>query len=60
MRILLSCQVYTAGTEAYATQSVAKLALGGFPALFRDACVPLGLPVTKDLTSLVAISPGWC
>ena len=34
--------------EAYARQSVAKLGLGGFPALFRDACVPLGLPVTKD------------
>ncbi|CAE7025549.1 ctdspl2 [Symbiodinium natans] len=44
--------VYTAGTQAYAEQSVAKLGLQGFPALFRDECVPFGLPITKDLTKL--------
>ena len=40
--------------EAYARQSVAKLGLAGVPALFRDACVPLGLPVTKDAPQKVA------
>ncbi|CAJ1374760.1 unnamed protein product [Effrenium voratum] len=44
--------VYTAGTEPYAKQSVVKLALDKYPSLFRDECVPFGLPITKDLTKL--------
>ncbi|CAE8633672.1 unnamed protein product [Polarella glacialis] len=45
--------VYTAGTEAYAQQSLEQLGLSGVSAaLFRDECVPLGLPITKDLTKL--------
>ncbi|CAK0821381.1 unnamed protein product, partial [Prorocentrum cordatum] len=56
--------VYTAGTPAYARQTLAgkgqpgtwveaRLGLGHLDrVLFRDECVPFGLPITKDLTKL--------
>ncbi|CAL1169004.1 unnamed protein product [Cladocopium goreaui] len=39
--------VYTAGTQQYASQRLEK-----FPAFYRDACVPFGLPLAKDLCKL--------
>eukprot|EP00446_Apocalathium_sp_SHHI-4_P061855 CAMPEP_0177417748 /NCGR_PEP_ID=MMETSP0368-20130122/68825_1 /TAXON_ID=447022 ORGANISM="Scrippsiella hangoei-like, Strain SHHI-4" /NCGR_SAMPLE_ID=MMETSP0368 /ASSEMBLY_ACC=CAM_ASM_000363 /LENGTH=282 /DNA_ID=CAMNT_0018887369 /DNA_START=72 /DNA_END=916 /DNA_ORIENTATION=+ len=44
--------VYTAGTEQLATQTLSRLGLDGVLALYRQECVPFGLPVTKDLTKL--------
>lgn len=46
--------VYTAGTEPYARQTLRRLGLEGRieAVLFRDECVPFGLPVTKDLGKL--------
>merc|ERR1719474_1780864 len=44
--------VYTAGTAQYAGQTLPRLGLHGVKALFREACVPFGLPLTKDLTKL--------
>ena len=41
--------VYTAGTRQYASQSVELLGLDGYPCLYRDECIPFGLPLAKDL-----------
>ena len=41
--------VYTAGTQQYASQSVELLGLDGYPCLYRDECIPFGLPLAKDL-----------
>ena len=39
--------VYTAGTKSYAKQTLRKLDLESVKALYRDDCVPFGLPITK-------------
>lgn len=44
--------VYTAGTQQYASQSLDLLGLEQFPALYRDECIPFGLPLAKDLRKL--------
>eukprot|EP00438_Fugacium_kawagutii_P031065 Skav204607 [mRNA] locus=scaffold1712:57867:58616:+ [translate_table: standard] len=44
--------VYTAGTQQYAKQSLDLLGLERFPALYRDECIPFGLPLAKDLRKL--------
>lgn len=48
----VSVAVYTAGTRPYATQLLERLGLGDVVTLFRDDCVPFGLPIGKDLQKL--------
>lgn len=51
---IVEVAVYTAGTETYARQTLAELGLDDTErqVLFRQACEPFGLPLTKDLTKL--------
>jgi len=48
----VSVAVYTAGTRPYATQLLERLGLGDVVTLYRDDCVPFGLPIAKDLQKL--------
>ena len=47
--------VYTAGTKSYAKQTLRKLELESVRALYRDDCVPFGLPITKAGAVLASV-----